>query len=37
VAECEKALFALFKTQPRDVTEENIQARRGCAAVSHWR
>lgn len=27
VAECEKALFALFKTQPRDVTEENIQAR----------
>ena len=27
VAECEKALFALFKTSPRDVTEENIQAR----------
>lgn len=27
VAECEKALFTLFKTQPRDVTEENIQAR----------
>ncbi len=27
VAECEKALFSLFKTMPRDVTEENIQAR----------
>jgi NAD+ synthase (glutamine-hydrolysing) len=27
VAECEKALFGLFKTLPRDVTEENIQAR----------
>lgn len=27
VAECEKALFAQFKTLPRDVTEENIQAR----------
>jgi NAD+ synthase (glutamine-hydrolysing) len=27
VAECEKALFTLFKTLPRDVTEENIQAR----------
>jgi NAD+ synthase (glutamine-hydrolysing) len=27
VAECEKSLFALFKTLPRDVTEENIQAR----------
>jgi NAD+ synthase (glutamine-hydrolysing) len=27
VAECEKALFSLFKTLPRDVTEENIQAR----------
>ncbi len=27
VAECEKSLFALFKTLPRDVAEENIQAR----------
>ena len=27
VAECEKALFSLFKTLPRDVAEENIQAR----------
>ncbi|PTX94353.1 NAD+ synthase [Opitutus sp. ER46] len=27
VAECEKSLFSLFKTLPRDVTEENIQAR----------
>lgn len=27
VAECEKALFGLFKALPRDVTEENIQAR----------
>lgn len=27
VAECEKALFPVFKTSPRDVTEENIQAR----------
>jgi NAD+ synthase (glutamine-hydrolysing) len=27
VAECEKALFAHFSTFPRDVTEENIQAR----------
>jgi NAD+ synthase (glutamine-hydrolysing) len=27
VAECEKALFGLFKDRPRDVTEENIQAR----------
>ncbi len=27
VSECEKVLFSLFKTLPRDVTEENIQAR----------
>ncbi|HVU34142.1 MAG TPA: NAD+ synthase [Opitutaceae bacterium] len=27
VAECEKALFGVFKNLPRDVTEENIQAR----------
>jgi len=27
VAECEKALFGLFKNSLRDVTEENIQAR----------
>ncbi len=27
VGECEKALFAQFRTLPRDVTEENIQAR----------
>jgi NAD+ synthase (glutamine-hydrolysing) len=27
VAECEKVLFAQFKTMPRDVAEENIQAR----------